>query len=68
MTLSTQLQESISSKEVTEAPEQTLTIITPPAVEKHGEEILKDIESKWAFETRKMTWVRSVYLPVIIVA
>lgn len=44
VTLSTQLQESISSKEVTEAPEQTLTIITPPAFEKHGEEILKDIE------------------------
>ena len=44
--MSAELQESISAHALKDESEQTVTIITPPALEKHGEEILKDIESK----------------------
>jgi len=44
VSMSAELQESISAHALKDESEQTVTIITPPALEKHGEEILKDIE------------------------
>ena len=44
VTMSTQLRESLTNEDV-KAIETTLTIITPTAVEKYADDIIKDIES-----------------------